>query len=38
MKNIRPFDATRITRIGILILYGICTVGFVAGVIAQIAT
>ncbi len=37
MSNVKTFDASRITRIGILILYGICTVGFVAGVIAQIA-
>ena len=36
MRNAKTFDASRITRIGILILYGICTVGFVAGVIAQI--
>lgn len=36
MRNARPFDASRITRIGILIIYGICTVAFVAGVIAQI--
>jgi hypothetical protein len=36
MRNARTFDAARVTRIGILILYGICTVAFMAGVIAQI--